>query len=470
MIFFIRQRLLRFSTAMIACTCVLVNLCTNTEIVMASANIHKQNLDYTESKAVINNPDQGFYEPLYVTMTPKGVVYDTDTSIDEFQLYHLRIDISAFSKKVNGKEDIPFTDVALKQLDALLSTLNKKEKNAIIRFAYAPEFGDAKDMEPSKDMILTHVRQASKIFDKYQDTITAIEVGMIGPWGEMHSSAIASDKSLNNALINAYLTETKNFPILVRTPDRIYKYLNIKISQIGSYKIKANSKAYRLGIFNDGYLGSETDTGTYTNRKKEVKWLAKQTAHLPYGGEVINPKSRLHDVDKCLPEMKELHLSYLNLRWNDKVISKWKKSKYTKLCGKDKLYYGESAFTYIQNHLGYRFVLESSELEYPKDFSTMKIHLKIKNVGFGNLNRNKSATIILSDAKGRVTQIPVGKWNGKRSYNINLNLKKYNLKKGKYQMYLKVDNGSGKYVVRFANKKLWNKKLKATKIGEFLLT
>ena len=83
-----------------------------------------------------------------------------------------------------------------------------------------------------------------------------------------------------NALINAYLTETKNFPILVRTPDRIYKYLNIKISQIGSYKIKANSKAYRLGIFNDGYLGSETDTGTYTNRKKEVKWLAKQTAHL----------------------------------------------------------------------------------------------------------------------------------------------------------------------------------------------
>ena len=175
-------------------------------------------------------------------------------------------------------------------------------------------------------------------------------------------------------------------------------------------------------------------------------------------------------MDKCLPEMKELHLSYLNLRWNDKVISKWKKSKYTKLCGKDKLYYGESAFTYIQNHLGYRFVLESSELEYPKDFSTMKIHLKIKNVGFGNLNKNKKATIILSDAKGRVTQIPVGKWNGKSSYKINLNLKKYNLKKGKYQMYLKVDNGSGKYVVRFANKKLWNKKLKATKIGEFLLT
>ena len=132
MIFFIRQRLLRFSTAMIACTCVLVNLCTNTEIVTASDNIHKQNLDYTESKDVINNPDQGFYEPLYVTMTPKGVVYDTDTIIDEFQLYHLRIDISAFSKKVNGKEDIPFTDVALKQLDALLSTLNKKEKNAII--------------------------------------------------------------------------------------------------------------------------------------------------------------------------------------------------------------------------------------------------------------------------------------------------------------------------------------------------
>ena len=91
MIFLKRQRLLRFSTAVIACTCVLVNLCTNTEIVTASENIHKQNLDYTESKDVINNPDQGFYEPLYVTMTPKGVVYDTDTIIDEFQLYHLTL-------------------------------------------------------------------------------------------------------------------------------------------------------------------------------------------------------------------------------------------------------------------------------------------------------------------------------------------------------------------------------------------
>ena len=191
---------------------------------------------------------------------------------------------------------------------------------------------------------------------------------------------------------------------------------------------------------------------------------------MPYGGEVINPKSRLHDVDKCLPEMKELHLSYLNLRWNEKVISKWKNSKYTKLCGNDESYYGETAFTYIQNHLGYRFVLESSELEYPKDYATMKIKLQIKNVGFGNLNKSKKTTIILSDAKGRVTQIPVGNWKGKNIYKIYLNLKKYDLKKGKYQIYLKVDNGCGKFVVRFANKKLWNKKLEATKIGEFMLT
>lgn len=96
------------------------------------------------------------------------------------------------------------------------------------------------------------------------------------------------------------------------------------MADTSSYVIKDDSISYRLGLFNDGYLGSDSDLGTYTNRELETKWLANQTNHLPYGGEVVIPNSALHDIDKCLPEMKLMHLSYLNQAWNDEVIKNGK--------------------------------------------------------------------------------------------------------------------------------------------------
>lgn len=423
---------------------------------------YPQNLPSQESTKQINNPDQGFYRPIYVRVGEDGVSYNKNIVNDTTQLYHLRIDISAFSQANNGTADKLLSENALAGIEELLSFLYEKNKSAIARFVYDPGLNGASNKEPSLTMILQHITQLSAILDRYRDTLTAIEVGLIGPWGEMHTSTLANKESIN-ALIDSYLNHTTEIPILVRTPQMIYNYLGITLEDTNSYRIDPTAKAYRLGLFNDGYLGSSSDLGTYTNREKEVPWLALQCGHLPYGGEVVAPDSTLHDIENCLGEMNQLHLSYLNTEWNNTVIDKWKNSTYTAAAGSDSLYYGETAFRYIENHLGYRFVVEQAILEYDSAVTNLGIELSLKNVGFGNLNRAMNMSILLQAENGEITTLGAGSFTGQETIKIQ----KYPYPaEGNYKVYLKLDKGDGKYALRFDGE-LWNEDLQANFIGSF---
>ncbi|MCM1437664.1 MAG: DUF4832 domain-containing protein [Roseburia sp.] len=425
-----------------------------------------QPLNYSESTEKINNPDQGFYRPIYVKVTEDGVTYNKNIVTEATQLYHLRIDISDFSKAVNGNSDRALSPSALSGLKELLSYLKEKDKNAVVRFAYDPSFGGKKDKEPSLSAILNHISHLCPLFQGYENTVTAIEAGMIGPWGEMHSSKIANAAAIT-PVTDAFLSGTTDIPVLVRTPKMIYDYLGITINDIDDYTIESTAKAYRLGLYNDGYLGSDSDLGTYTDREREIEFLSGQTAHLPYGGEAVIPTSKLHDIDKCLPEMNKINLSYLNVEWNNQVIDKWKNSKYTYLCGVDKAYYGKSAFTYIENHMGYRFVLKKSVIGYSENASSLKVRLTFKNAGFGNLNRVKRAKLILVDGDGQVAaERNVLNFTGETDYGF---LMQANLADGSYEVYLRFygeeSGGVPKYCLQFANDGLWSETLKANKIG-----
>ena len=449
----------------------LVLIAVLTSIFLVACNItkpnsHVQKLNYTESTAKIDNPDQGFYRPIYVRVKDEGATYNKNIVNDTTQLYHLRIDISAFSSAVNGSKDKSLSQEALNDLQKLFDYLKEKDKNAIVRFAYDPSYGGAKDKEPALQMILQHIEQVCAILNRYESTITAIETGLIGPWGEMHSSAIANAQNIS-PIIDKFLKSTTNIPVLVRTPKMIYNYLGITLDEAENYKIGEKEQEYRLGLYNDGYLGSNNDLGTYSDRERDIAFLSKQTEHLPYGGEVVIPDSNLHNIEVCLPEMNQINLSYLNVEWNNNVIDKWKKSNYTHNCGTDKLYYGKTAFEYIQNHMGYRFVLTNSTFMYTDKLDELSVELKLQNVGFGNLNKKKYAQIIITDEMGAVKCAQsVGTFSGDLNVKYSTTL---NLEYGKYDVYLRLysEEFAGKplYCLQFANDGLWNSTLKANKIG-----
>ncbi len=427
---------------------------------------HVQQLNYVESTAAIADPDRGFYTPLYVRLDENGVAYNKSVINDSTRLYHLRCDISAFSAAVNGQTDKPLAQTTTDGLDGLLTYLKENDKNAIIRFAYDPGYNGAANKEPTLDMILRHIEQICSVLDNYDNTITAIETGIIGPWGEMHTSTIANAEHIS-PIVDAFLSNTTKIPVSVRTPKMIYDYLGISPAEAAERTIAPEEKAYRLGLYNDGYLGSDNDLGTYTDRRLDIEFLSRQTSHLPFGGEVTMPDSTLHDIEVCLPEMNKIHLSYLNSVWDNTVIKKWKSSQYTQACGTDNLYYGKTAFEYIENHMGYRIVLKNSVFTYSEPFDELNIELSLQNVGFGGLNKTKHARIIFADKDGTIAfSQDVTDFDGKTDFVCNIVPQ---LENGSYDVYLRLYgeefHGVPLYCIQFANDGLWNAELKANKIG-----
>ena len=416
---------------------------------------------FKESNEKINNPDQGFYKHIRIFITPDSFKPESNTPD---QMYHLRCDISQFSGAVNSDgKDKKLTDLVLNELDDFLYKIKKENKNAVIRFSYDPRYGGNKDKEPSLSTIETHVKQLSEILNKHEDTLTAIEAGLLGPYGEMHTSKIATEE--NKALVFKYwLKNTKNIPILARTPKAIFTYFGKTLDEMEKYTIKSTDEGYRLGLFNDGYLATDTDYGTYKyDRKRETKWLAKQNEHLPYGGETAGLNA-MNDLDVCLPEMFLLKLSYLNSGHNHDVIAKWKNLTYTEELGEDNLFYMISGYDYIERHLGYRLFIKSISVDYEK-YSSYETKIKLNNVGFGNMLKPKKMDIIFTDMKDKeISRKNVGDYKGELSIEVKDKLLPED-KTSEYKVYLSIygsiENKIVYYPIQFANKNIYNKDLKA---------
>ena len=92
------------------------------------------------------NPGMGFYRTRYITL--KRVTDTLDYDFESNGFYHVRIDISDFSKTNNGIDDYDITESALNALDNYFINAEANKCSLIIRFAYDGYKGLA-DKEPS---------------------------------------------------------------------------------------------------------------------------------------------------------------------------------------------------------------------------------------------------------------------------------------------------------------------------------
>ncbi len=406
-----------------------------------------QNLNYSESSGYVKNPDNGFYTPVFVKLDESGGTFTPPTLNDDISIYHLRIDISDI------KQDIP--NQSLRTLSSTLEYFFEKQKNVIVRFAYDSYFEGNIDNEPSIDTIISHIEKLSEVLNNFKPTITAIEAGMIGPWGEMHSSEIATTENINK-VIDAWLENTDDISILVRTPKMIYDYLGIDYNNLENYEFVPNEKTKRLGLFNDAFLSTESDMGTYTNRSEEVDWISKNIVNTPYGGEVLSSSIGLNSFPNCLDEMDKLNLSYLNYEYDENVIQNWK----------DTTYENTTAFEYIRSHMGYRLVLTNSVFKYNEDFKQLEIALTIENKGFSSYVREKDITVLFVTKDKEIIQKNCGTYNGER--NLHLSIDDLPQKQD-YEVYISFSNivdNKRYYDIRFANTELFNSTLYANLIGK----
>ncbi len=441
---------------------------------------------FTESITEFNNPDMGFYRPTGVRVSPdtestwwKNPIWYSN------RLVHLRIGLREFSEKYNKVQDYDITEDTIQKLNIWVDQIRKAGGTAIVRFAY-DDFEGYADLEPDIAQIEKHIEQLKPFFEANEDIIACVETGFLGKWGEQHTSKIVTDENIKRVTDKLLEVVPKSRTVSVRRPRYYACVTGADINSIDKDMPEKGTPAYRVGVFNDGYLGSRSDLGTFLNRQKEIAWLNNQATHTIYGGEVVwGVPTELDDKgyvfnspEHIEEEMFITHTSYLNEEWNDKVINGYKNTTYN---GKDELYKSSSVFTYVKNHLGYRLVL--NKVTMPRSVAqSQKLNIKIdlKNVGAGNVVNQKTAYIILKNAEKEyqfLTDIDIRELLSleNANYEISINIDR-EIMHGEYDVYLKIvdyKSGAGetKRTIRLAsinkaNEDVWNEEIGANKIGK----
>ncbi|MCR5546030.1 MAG: DUF4832 domain-containing protein [Lachnospiraceae bacterium] len=411
----------------------------------------------SESTEVIQNPYCGWYQVFAYTLTgipaPESVEKDKKDLEEDCSLALLEIDLKNF-------KDTEISEEALQELDSILEVWRCSDAKLILRFVYDLE-GNAQATEPSTvEEVCSHMKQVAPYVNKYKDSVYLCQGLFVGNWGEMHGTALCNRTDFLT-LLSVWNHEIDSSIFLaVRTPEIWREMLSSlkPITEDEAYTGKLNS---RLSLFNDGMLGSITDVGTYDeeasfseitnymgkgNRQEEISFQNKLCLFVPNGGEVIND-NEYNDLENAVTSLSEMRVSYLNIEYDEAVINKWKSSEID----------GENGFKYISKKLGYRYVLEDSDvsgLSFSGQKATYKID--ISNQGFAPSYRKFSTTLTLVHTKTKeVKEVKVSAdnrlWYPGEDVTLNGTIDCSKLENGYYKLYISMMDSETQQAVSFAN-------------------
>lgn len=353
-------------------------------------------------ETITENPARGLAPGGWVTFKPEGLPNWRGQGGFRSSLWEL----SRFSggREQNGRRpdagrtggaDIPLTAAMKADVARFLSETREKGGTLIVRLGYT--WSEQPGCEPADfDLLLGHVRELSAIIASFSDVVVGVEAGVAGPWGEMHSSDYCQRKYMNR-ILGAYCAALPpEVSVLVRAP---------------AYIANFDGDRLRLGMYNDGYLGTWWDYGTWSGewtRERSLELLQPRARH-PYGGELAYIGRDFLDQNqyRCreLWEPKQwnivkdwysVHLSYLrNLRERGHTLAdflselKFEPEKW-RFEGMPDLheYGGQTMSKFVLDHMGYRYVIRDARL--PRTIrrgAKARLALEIENTGFGDLLR-----------------------------------------------------------------------------------
>jgi hypothetical protein len=215
----------------------------------------------------------------------------------------------------------------------------------------------------------------------------------------------------------------------------------------------SGSSQARTGHHNDCFLASATDYGTYTDVGKDYPYLEAETLYLPMGGEtcVVNPPRS--DCPTALGELERFHWSYLNMNYNQDVLSRW---------------VTDGCMDEVKRRLGYRLSLQ--EGMYTRAVSPgggVRVSMTLRNDGWAAPFNPRLVELILRHSQTGAlhrAQVPVDPryWLTGGSYTINQTVGiPDTLPEGSYELLLNLPDpeptlyARPEYAIRLANEGLW---------------
>ncbi len=407
----------------------------------------------TESTEELSNPYIGFYHMYGYVLGSDTLSNLPDNGSDSEEspgLVMLELNLRQFSN-----EDL--SDLALSQIDTILSAWQKHGNQIILRFLYDWD-GKAKETEPqSMDQIFRHMDQTAEIVNRYTDSVFLMQGIFVGNCGEMNNSNYMSDENCTALMQHLASVIDPSIFLSVRTPVQRRKILD-SMELPSSETAFDGSLSSRLGLFNDGMLGTANDTGTYGEtpastdayrsawvREDELTFQDKLCNFVPNGGEVIidNP---FNDLDHAISDLTRMHVSYLNSEHDLAVLDKWKNSVYD---DESSIFNGISGYDYMERHMGYRYVVRDTSL----DQSQLKI--QIENVGFSVAYRKLNLEINLVSDDGDVFSYLLSDdsrfWTLGNTAVLSVPLSFRDLRKGTYTVYFQMTDPSLQREIQPAN-------------------
>ena len=333
----------------------------------AADSLKEQEINYTELVGRVNQSDSGFTKGSTTAFSLGNDTFTKPFTGDKargFQFYYLGLE-----KWSSGRSDVHGSDGDIEQwyldsLDGTLANLRANGGACIIRACYAIN-GQTKPEPAEFETITRHQQQLAAVFRKYHDVIVGVECGMIGAYGEMHSSRYDDHKTPKFNVLNTWLTELPDdITVNVRTLDEYIFYLNYSDVYKNKYKGKTvNGISYpeevtkdncaqcvfkdevfnRIGFYNDGMIQDWNDAGTFSSSRSDfVKILNQKSDRIAYGGEFSGNADKYRFEDdtwmplNAIPEFYNEHICYYHggnaAYWSYgkyKTGQTWSKNTYT---------------------------------------------------------------------------------------------------------------------------------------------
>ena len=402
-----------------------------------------------------------------------------------------------------GDADIPLSAAMKADVRRYLEETRQNGGSLIVRVGYT--WSDSVGCEPSNfGVVLGHVRDLSRIMSDFDDVIVGVEAGVAGPWAEMHSSDYCRAEYMNPVLRTYCENLSSNISILVRTAAYISTYAGTNPDGLIAMLPFKDGHLKRFGMYNDGYLGTWWDYGTWAGdwRREKGCRLLNSLADHPYGGELAyvkmdwleNNRERCADLLDAgkwniVKEWYETHLNYLrNIGTMSHPLCEFiSREKFRagafRFDGMPDLseYDGLDLHKFMYDHMGWRFVARDARL--PKKLHSGKgavAVIDVENTGFGKLLL-PSRTEVLLVSGGKAAALPAETSKGdfaslagaeRRRVAIRFSVPK-GLAAGTYDFHLRVsaplrDEKPGEMPrrpIRFANAGMWNEELKSNSFG-----
>ncbi|UJR12648.1 hypothetical protein I4U23_016822 [Adineta vaga] len=416
---------------------------------------------FTSSQALFANPERG-----WITHRFSDDLYGINSlrnSAEKLSLVLIKIDISAY------KNSSHIGQMKLTEIRSALNNCRQQGLKVIMRSAYSWDSVLAPEPK-SIATVQTHIMDMKPIYYEYEDIIVAVEMGMFGPWGEMHSSYFSTTNTefyypiKTTALKQVHSTYMSALPItrsvIVRTPYYIRQIVGSDIP-LSSAEAYTNTGKARTGYHNDAYLASSDDEGTFSygwSRAKELTYINQMTRYAFFGGESFGtPNSKYNNAQNAMLESKQQHMTYLHRDYYTPIYNAW----------------GTSVKQDFTRKLGYRFELKS--LSYSQEVAPggiLAFSLKVQNTGFSAMHLTRPVNLILDNGKtgsARIkyqTTLSVNPRNWTPEGNVTSIDRKLripaNINQGVWQLLLILPDSNAllqtdvRYTVQFANENIWN--------------